>query len=354
MRAVCWFVLVQWTLLATAAITCLDENANAVDWWVILKLPHLASNANSVAASGYGYAYADSNSPSIQFTNKRLDQNLNGALGSTLNQIYNNIDNNIAWLMWNDETPDEKEHDSYGHTKGDLAFDSNTGFHLVHSVPRFPVVTGGDPYNYPSGETEFGQSFLCLSLTTSTFDTIGSLLLYNKPFVYDSNLPPSIAQSVPNIKAVLNSKWVKSPGTSAEVVKTYPSQYPFTVFAKNAQWAQYLYENFTEPYFGEDMLWETWRNGAADLNMPTFCKPTCPYDSININNIQLTSTITWSKTQDHSKWGISWSQHAIYCIGDINRQFSQAKRGGGTVCGNNSSLWKSFMSMIANNDTCPQ
>jgi deoxyribonuclease-2 len=67
-----------------------------------------------------------------------------------------------------DQTPDNKEHTSNGHTKGGMGFDASGGFWLVHSVPRFPVATGGGAtYNYPEKEKEYGQSFICMSYGTS-------------------------------------------------------------------------------------------------------------------------------------------------------------------------------------------
>jgi deoxyribonuclease-2 len=105
-----------------------------------------------------------------------LDENVNGALGSTLSQIYSANTGNIGWLMYNgrklyhgdlteiDQTPDGSQHSSNGHTKGVVGLDANSGFWLVHSVPRFPNETTTTPdYFYPEWETDYGQSFLCMS-----------------------------------------------------------------------------------------------------------------------------------------------------------------------------------------------
>jgi deoxyribonuclease-2 len=49
-----------------------------------------------------------------------------------------------------------------------MAFDANGGFWLVHSVPRFPANTGsGVSYEgYPAYAATYGQSFLCMSMST--------------------------------------------------------------------------------------------------------------------------------------------------------------------------------------------
>ena len=84
-------------------------------------------------------------------------------LYQTLTQLYKGSASEMGWLMYNDEEPDGSTHSSYGHTKGDMVFDNESGFWLVHSVPRWPNPPPGS-YEYPDMEMKYGQSFLCMSL----------------------------------------------------------------------------------------------------------------------------------------------------------------------------------------------
>ena len=56
-------------------------------------------------------------------------------------------------------------------------------------------------------------------------------------------------------------------------------------------------------------------------------------------------------TRDHCKWGISCTGSTV-CVGDINRMTSQKKRGGGTACIENPSLWKAIHALINSTDPC--
>ena len=64
--------------------------------------------------------------------------------------------------MYTDETPSGSTYDSYGHTKGDVGFDSTSGFWLIHSTPRWPNAPPST-YNFPENEKDYGQSFLCMT-----------------------------------------------------------------------------------------------------------------------------------------------------------------------------------------------
>jgi deoxyribonuclease-2 len=87
--------------------------------------------------------------------------------------------------------------------------------------------------------------------------------------------------------------------------------------------------------------------------MDSYCIPSYKYDNINIRAIALQGGQSWTSTADHSKWVISSdSSQAYACIGDINRQLGQWKRGGGTYCIQDIGLWQAFKQIISDKDTC--
>jgi hypothetical protein len=77
---------------SNAAVGCIDEDGNAVDWWMVYKMPQ-----------GFQYAYRDSSSRSESILSVTADKTLDcttcGALGKTLHQIYANKDT-LAYMLY--------------------------------------------------------------------------------------------------------------------------------------------------------------------------------------------------------------------------------------------------------------
>jgi deoxyribonuclease-2 len=99
-----------------------------------------------------------------------------------------------------------------GHTKGVIAFDDNTGFWLVHSVPKYPPYPASRKYGYPATGEKFGQSFLCVSIgTPKTAELIGQQFLYNHPYVYAYNVPAWANGQYPQFSNAAKEQHIKSP-----------------------------------------------------------------------------------------------------------------------------------------------
>jgi len=59
---------------------------------------------------------------------------------------------------------------------GVIGFDEQSGFWLVHSTPHFPPPQSKG-YDWPSSAEHYGQSFLCISMSTKgNLNEIGNSL----------------------------------------------------------------------------------------------------------------------------------------------------------------------------------
>jgi hypothetical protein len=88
---------------------------------------------------------------------------------------------NIFYAFYNDEHPNGTVSFTRGHTKGVLAFDGNSGFWLIHSVPHFPPPVS-EGFSYPHSGRMYGQSALCVQLSASDLNELGKVVfisLYN-------------------------------------------------------------------------------------------------------------------------------------------------------------------------------
>ena len=92
--------------------------------------------------------------------------------------------------------------------------------------------------------------------------------------------------------------------------------------------------------------------------MPTYCPPKHSNTVYNIESIALGND-QWKSTQDHSKWVITTdgfkkdsSSSPYACIGGVNRQHSQATRGGATMCISSKSLNEELYASIRDYEKC--
>ncbi|XP_033643199.1 plancitoxin-1-like [Asterias rubens] len=338
-------------LQCDAAVTCLDEEGKPVDWFIVYKLPIDSSSSIQQVQEGYGYMYMDVRQTKLKLSNIWLNAT-NHAIAHTLQQIYDNDGSkDVAYLMYNDELPDsDKTARIYGHTKGDLAFDASSGFWLVHSTPRFPR-NSSLSYNWPNSARRNGQSFLCVTFGFDQFEEIGQQLMYNYPWVYDSNLPSDLVEKTPSIVSAANKKHVSSPPWNRSVSLTSSGGQSFTCFAKSTKYGEDIYSSWLAPYLKSDIFVETWQDGRGKMN--SSCGGT--YKAINIVSLKLGTEEYVRETKDHSKWAVTASEGSKWiCIGDINRMCSQLQRGGGTLCFENEFAHRNFLHGITASQKCPQ
>jgi deoxyribonuclease-2 len=346
----------------SADITCRDQLGNTVDWFVVYKLPRLSAGSENVKR-GVGQVYMDSNSKQW----KLLDQGIDGKnhpVYYTLNQIYNNSrsskqDANIMYAMYNDETPSGKTSESRGHTKGDICFDKSSGFWLVHSVPKFPPPPN-ESYSYPETGTIYGQSMLCVSMAYKYLNVIGKQLQFNYPQIYTSSLPSDFEAENKDMAAAIAGEHVTSSPFSNKVVLSSLAGNKFVSFAKCKDFGEDLYDGLVAPSLASDLLVESWMHGNKD-NLPSNCS--CKYTVKNIQKLSILN-MSFDEMNDHAKWAVSpkGTTRSLYpsvdqlqwtCIGDINRQKSQKKRGGGTVCTNLPAIWNGYSNLVKSFEQCP-
>jgi len=345
------FLLFCMTILLTSSaqtnnIGCLDKNGNPVDWYIVYKIPELKDNSNPLISEGFGHFYMDSNNPNWILSSVSMNDS-NQAIGYTLQQMYNHkTDENVFYMFYNDEFPNGSWSEISGHVKGDLLFDKNYGFWLVHSLPKFPTT---DQYTYAPNARYYGQNALCMSYSYASLKTIGQQLLFMNPWIYGVQLPSFMATDNPELASTIAGNTVTTPPYNRSVTLTTVGGTQFVDFAKAAGFGKDIYYDWMAPTLQCSLDAETWQNNGGDLG--SWCDG--KYSVHNIEKIQLPNQITFLDTDDHSKWAVAEEQLAGWtCMGDVNRQVGQLKRGGGMVCLKNPSVWNAFHSAVVSVQNC--
>jgi len=349
-----WILLQKWTFSPSSSCVCRNHLNEPVDWFIVYKLPRLSHSIDPFVANGTGYIYLDSSSSVDQwhFAKPGIDST-SSLTGLTLAPMYQSKD--YSFMFYNDQPPNIPISMLYGHSKGVLAFEekTQTGFWLIHSVPRFPqIVEQG--YGYPDSGRIYGQTMLCVTLNLSTstpvnsIDSLSTHFLFTRPLVFNSSLTTSAAERYP----ILSNGIITNKGhvTNPPYTRRYPlniSAFQLHTFAKYGLANIDMSSELIVPSLRTSMLSETWSNGRQ-INLPSNC--TGEYHTENIEKLSFNFTVH----QDHSKWLVSTDDDQPWtCIGDMNRQAEQKVRHGGFACVYDQRIQQRFRQLVSLIEPCP-
>ncbi|MFH4974142.1 hypothetical protein AB6A40_000851 [Gnathostoma spinigerum] len=192
-------------------------------------------------------------------------------------------------------------------------------------------------------------------MKASQLNALGTQLVYMFPSIYKSNIPTSLAVRYPMLQTLLSEKklkgFVKTVDEQKSIIPIKSAKnVVFTSIVKSRRFGGDLYSEIVAKYLKSDLEVEVWRRGAK--NLESSCKKPAVK---NILELKI-GAIAFPTTKDHSKWAVTVGKdrksNAI-CIGDINRQESQFRRGGGTTCLESKvirKLFKNTVNMVENCD----
>ena len=358
-------------IYSSGDIGCRNEFGKPVDWFSVYKLPKTGKNSNSYIQKGTAYAFITEEHQSWSLANTSLGD-AKSIAGHTLNILYNqkNItsQDRFGYVLYNDQVGSDENNEHMktnsrkAHAKGVLIFDKKIALWLIHSIPNYPPKPVTLKYNLADSQTVYAQSMLCLSVPFEQLDQIGLQLFYSYPQIYDSFIPKSLLNlnkktgELKNLLSALNGERVKkAPFYNVEKLSTLKNN-SFLAFHKDAKFDQDLYANLIASFIKSSLFSETWSHGFGTL--ATDCNTTYPvYNIEKISMNKIVPRFTFNVGNDHSKWAINLAMNAnqskYICIGDINRQKSQKKRGGGSVCFmNNVNVWNSYFDLIELTENC--
>ncbi|KAI6243728.1 hypothetical protein M3Y99_00036200 [Aphelenchoides fujianensis] len=298
--------------------SCKNMAGRSVDWFVAYKMPKIDDTGNDALNDGAVFYYADARNPI-------------SAIGETASQVFGaKRSKSHFYALYNDENPNTNKTDSYrGHTKGALVFDDIEGFWLVHSVPLFPLIKT-NRYVYPETGYRFGQSFICVTLSSAHLDQIGIQLLFNTPSVYDAQLPADYSRLYPNLQKAVSEKALPKGVKVYYSVGNFTTNggLPFISFAKHKKYAKDLYSALVAPALQSSFFVETWLNGPGDM----LSECDTPYKIYNLRK----------RPSD---------RQPVHLV-EGPREVSQNRRGGGTICIRDRAIWSLFRNIVDHVECC--
>jgi len=341
--------------VTVAAVSCKGEDGEFVDYLSALKVHGSAE-----------YYYRDATSPAY-FSKSPHELTTNasgvippdaGAIMETLRQLYERGDS-FAYALYNDEPPRGTQLASRAHSKGVILFDGERGFWLVHSFPKWPDF----PKYAGLSSNTYGQSFFCMSFDADQLESIADIQWLQWPEIYAKGISDDLVDQFPRFSKWIDGDHAKTSDVHSKTTALVSHEgRAFTHYGKSHYCKKAkddincdLWADLIAPGLNDSLRVETWQNGPQHLKMPTFCAGDGNYthDVQNVSVVEMRDGTSWLETQDHSKWGVSTPFALSACIGDINRQYSQEKRGGGAVCFQDQDHWASFDAIVKEAFLCP-
>jgi len=361
-------------------IVCRHElTGESLDWFTLYKLPKITDKDigenNRFFPNGTAYAFMTNKNPEWTLSDLSINDT-NSFPGRTLETLYrtnfSDNDSNVGYILYNDQA--DKVTLIQGHTKGVLLFNEKSAVWIVHSIPHYPPKADQSEYCIQPSQCVYGQSMLCMSFNFEQLEVIGEQLLYNYPQVYDFHIPSKLKSKnsnvLQNLLKVLSGEHIKQePWFNMKYLTTIGGEKMLS-FAKFTQFQDDLYSGIVAPKLESNLYTETWNNGAGTLK--SNCSMDLKYHVMNIEQIKFDKfNVKFSVHRDHSKWAVTSlrsnlldlaihdlgsnddEEVKIACVGDINRQEEQFKRGGGTVCFlNNTKVWQQYFRLVGDIEAC--
>ncbi|KAE9416408.1 hypothetical protein Angca_008192, partial [Angiostrongylus cantonensis] len=321
-------------------ISCRGLVGEPVDWYVVYKPPTTSKSAAK-------FYYVDSAHSTWTLAPRTIsDEGV--VVGATLQEYYRR-DQRSFIFAYNDDSPSGRVDSYRGHSKGVVVFDEDTGFWLIHSVPNFPR---SGSYSYPPTGLKFGQMFLCLTLPIRVLGDVGEQLRYVQATPFFSQLPSFFSERFPVLVNIVKKQSLSKSDTVFTRVGQLITAGGMLVktFAKHKKFNRDLWFDLVAPGLGTNLAVESWLNGGANDLESVCTERTSVYDVTSV----MLPDISFNSSMDHSKWAVSDTSGGmnVICVGDLNRQKSQFRRGGGAVCFRHRNFWNTLHTTVKSVQPC--
>ncbi|XP_036970234.1 deoxyribonuclease-2-alpha-like [Acanthopagrus latus] len=319
-------------------VKCRNDAGNVVDWYILYKLP-------KGSGDGLSYLYMDEGTKGWKHSREKINSDT-GTLANTLKPLldyYARKTEGFGYMLYNDQPSTGNAPSSFGHSKGVVMLDRQTGVWLSHSAPKFPA--DGRTF-WPDSANNNAQTFMCVTYSYDTFSEIGLQLKYIHAYSFDSDIPTTFHNELRCV-AQRSCYPKKAPWYHVMNLTSMAGKH-FLSFAKYTRFGDDLYSGLIVNHLQQNLYVKSW--GKMQRPLPSNCSTAIHHSLYNVKEVQLLRKPI-SDTVDHSKWcvttGGGWT-----CIADMNREESQKSRGGGAICTDDVEVGRAFYVMIRKHEEC--
>ncbi|KAK2835453.1 hypothetical protein Q5P01_015937 [Channa striata] len=320
-------------------VKCRNDNGKEVDWYILYKLPNLNNG-------GLLYLYMDDSTNGWQLSEQQINSK-SATLANTLKPLldfYKKKNEGFGYMLYSDQPPDPYVAPaSFGHSKGVVMLNRETGVWLSHSTPKFPRYRSQD--FWPTSGNANAQTFMCVTYSYNAFKEIGLQLMYIHAYSYDSELPKTFYNELQCVAQ--RSCYPKKEPWFRVVTLTSLKGTNFHSFVKYKRFGDDLYSGLIVNSVKQTLYVKSW--GKMRHPLPSNCS--IPHHVLNITAVRPFNMQPFSNTVDHSKWCVT-ADGGWTCIADMNREKSQMGRGGGAICTNDVVVGEAFYALIAKYEPC--
>ena len=333
-------ILIIYSSCATNKV-CRNPSGKEVDWYAIFFMPASASTDGSI-----NYGYFDQTLSSLSF----YKYDVNTFPPTRLTKYVTGGGSGYNYFFWNDDKTvkdggSDSASSTKAHAKGTLVYDSNSGAFLLHSLPRFPTRTAANEVltELPSNGGSYGQTFLCISVTKSTAETLAQLLNCINVSINKSVTSDNVNSS-PNawITKLISGKMDSTCSIAHTTKIRSKGGVEFTFFGKNYKNKIIPYDTTLRTIYKDHFFVRTWSRPALAPSLYG------DYNLINVLDVKF-GQYTYGVNKEHSKWAIAKNK-SIVCFSDLNHTESQKDRGGHIVCFENTKLHSIMKNAIVSTD----
>ncbi|KAK0405936.1 hypothetical protein QR680_018272 [Steinernema hermaphroditum] len=250
-------------------LVCRDGDGKPVDWFITVKHARKESSATITSANPSKFVEEEN------FV-------AGGAVIETIRSIAQHKDVRVE--AYSDQPPGSSTaHSKCAHAKGLTAQNKETGFHLLHSMPRGPKFSKHETFRNPEnwfsesttdGSSANGQMFLCASFSSASLDNLVNILntAQVKPYFCNGNCRLEVDSKKKYAQAKVREVLLSLGGVKFRVLYNGIPEKAIVEGPKKIQREFDLYMNVIARHNGNAYFaWKSWTHTDRSGGQESYC-----------------------------------------------------------------------------------